>query len=296
MEQGFSFPLDLEREIFETAAVRSRAMILTLLRVCRRVHAWLEPLLYRVIHAKHQHDTIISTVSSKPATFLQNAVRHVVLWPMDWNLEDSWNKTLLSNCPDIINLLIAREFKLYFIPLLNRMRVRKLYIIAPQSASEWARSTLKHQLFLSVTHLFFYQKEYEEPEPSTWNDWSQLAFLPALTHLALSESLSRGILPHVIAECLGLVLVATLFWSNMGGEREKATHLAQNPPVADPRVLVMVLSTFILPDWKIGAEGGDDFWVRADTFIVRKRRGEIESTCYILDETSQLSPELLPFS
>ncbi|KAJ6559807.1 hypothetical protein B0H19DRAFT_1145834 [Mycena capillaripes] len=42
-------PLDLEREIFEFTALLYPAKLPTLLRVCRRVHSWLEPLLFRVL-------------------------------------------------------------------------------------------------------------------------------------------------------------------------------------------------------------------------------------------------------
>jgi hypothetical protein len=30
-------------------------------------------------------------------------------------------------------------------------------------------------------------------------------------------------------------------------------------------------------DWETGARGGDDFWTRAEAFVARKRKGEIES-------------------
>ncbi len=29
-------------------------------------------------------------------------------------------------------------------------------------------------------------------------------------------------------------------------------------------------------DWETGARGGEDIWVRAEEFIARKRRGEVE--------------------
>ncbi|KAJ6531109.1 hypothetical protein B0H19DRAFT_1273331 [Mycena capillaripes] len=167
------------------------------------------------------------------------------------------------------------------------MRIQKLDLTAPQSTSDWARSLLNHQLFLSITHLSFYQIEngVEAPKPPDWNDWSQLASLPALTHLALSETLSRGILPRAMESCSRLVLAATIFWMRIHGEREKSLAFTHNLPIADPRVVVLRMVILSGADWKIGANGGDDFWVRADTFVTRKRKGEIESTCYLLDET-----------
>ncbi|KAJ7213763.1 hypothetical protein C8J57DRAFT_1517713 [Mycena rebaudengoi] len=29
-------------------------------------------------------------------------------------------------------------------------------------------------------------------------------------------------------------------------------------------------------DWKVGVEGGEDFWVRAELFIAKRKRGEIQ--------------------
>ncbi|KAJ6472876.1 hypothetical protein C8R47DRAFT_1145659 [Mycena vitilis] len=43
------FPLDLERDIFEFTALKYPSTIPHLLRVCRRVLAWVEPILYRVL-------------------------------------------------------------------------------------------------------------------------------------------------------------------------------------------------------------------------------------------------------
>ncbi|KAF8212834.1 hypothetical protein K438DRAFT_1170936 [Mycena galopus ATCC 62051] len=42
-------PFDLEREIFERAALQYHKMIPTLLVLCRRIHRWLELFLYRVL-------------------------------------------------------------------------------------------------------------------------------------------------------------------------------------------------------------------------------------------------------
>ncbi|KAJ6531167.1 hypothetical protein B0H19DRAFT_471810 [Mycena capillaripes] len=234
--EGFSFPLDLEREIFETAAVRSRAMIPTLLRVCRRVHVWLEPLLYRVVGADSRLP--ISAVESKPATFLQNAVRHFLYNKGSTLRSKEWQKTLLSNCPDITNLFIYGPLEPDLICLLDKMHVQKLHLILPLESPV---SALNHPLFQSVTHLFVYQYQNRHPPPPRH---------------------------RMFRTC-------------------PRKHSFSNDAAT---AVVMVMSTVMVDDWKTGAEGGDDFWVRADAFLARKRKGEIESTCYLLDEITKTSP------
>lgn len=235
----------------------------------------IEPLLYRVLKITYLGDPLLSIVESKAATFIRNAVRHVYL-RHSISMKDA-NEHLLLICSETVNLFMDRGLDLDLLPVLDKMRLRKLDLTAPQEASEWAQSILSRPLFLSITHLSFYQEkiEMERPKPSDWHDWSQLASLPALTHLALSEELSRDILSQAVVECPGLVLAVTLFWTV--DERADATAFAKSLATADPRVVVMVMESNIIEDWKIGARGSDDFWVRADMFVARKRKGEIQS-------------------
>ncbi|KAJ7714002.1 hypothetical protein B0H16DRAFT_1619667 [Mycena metata] len=75
---GSRFPLDLEREIFEIAAAINPKTIATLLRVCHRIHAWIEPLLYSVIIATTPDDPVFDAIQHKSPTFLRNAVHHLI--------------------------------------------------------------------------------------------------------------------------------------------------------------------------------------------------------------------------
>ncbi|KAJ7605939.1 hypothetical protein DFH06DRAFT_1348359 [Mycena polygramma] len=56
-------------------------------------------------------------------------------------------------------------------------------------------------------------------------------------------------------------------------------------PIDDARVVYMAVSDAKYEEeWVIGTRGGLDFWARADAFIAKKRRGEIEpsSRCWIV--------------
>ncbi|KAJ7154225.1 hypothetical protein C8R46DRAFT_1227831 [Mycena filopes] len=309
MDSEYSFPLDIEREIFETTAILHRRTIPALLRVCHRVHSWkvwlhsikvlvnlhnrVEPLLYAALQISSADDPLLSALRSKPLTFRQHAVRHLFLHHRLNGSTKEVNEEVLCACPGIINLVIDRGLDLDLLPVLDKLRLQRIDLSVPPLGSQWASSILKHRLFLSITHLSFFQNHDADPEPSKWEDWSQLAALPALTHLSLSEDIS-AIFPSALDECRGLVLAVTLFWTRP--LRTRAVTFAQRLAVADARFLVMVTANAVETEWEIGAWGGDDYWARAERFIARRRAGEIEATCYFLDETADQMSQLLRVS
>ncbi|KAJ6592439.1 hypothetical protein B0H19DRAFT_1087834 [Mycena capillaripes] len=275
-------PLDLEREIFQTAAVTHPKTIPALLRVCHRVHAWVEPLLYRVLIITDQNSDVPlrSAVESKPATFLQSAVRHV-FFITSWEgqptgtrkLDSDDMNDLLFKCSGTINLMI--DFN-----ILHKMRLQRLDVMVPQvphAALEWARGALMHPSLSFITHLSL--GEATASHRYAWEVWGHLASLPALTHLALTEDLSRALLSQVLAECRRLLVAVTTFYSEEA--QEKAIAFARDLTIRDPRVVVAMIADYT-KDWETGARGGVDYWDRAEVFIDRKRRGEIENDCYFL--------------
>ncbi|KAF7362822.1 hypothetical protein MVEN_00632000 [Mycena venus] len=278
------FPPELEREIFETAAVRDPDLIPTLLRVCHRVHAWVEPLLYRVLIIPDSITPQLAAVQSKPTPFLQNAVRHVLIVYIssDYRRKEMFNE-LLSNLSGIISLFLDGYIEPDILPVLDKMRLQKLNLSVPDSpGSQWARLTLTHSLFLSVTHLELYW-DPDEDQHISWEDWSHLATLAALTHLCLSKALSVDILQPTVTNCPRLVVVITAFWSS--ADAWCASAFAQALTITDPRIVVLVVGDF-KEDWEAGARRGEDFWTRAEAFVVRKHKGEIERNCYLCEEST----------
>ncbi|KAJ6449823.1 hypothetical protein C8R47DRAFT_1171442, partial [Mycena vitilis] len=155
---------------------------------------------------------------------------------------------------------------------LDKMRLRKLDLpVSDFGTRQWTPSILTRPMFLSITHLSL---DIHGFHPIHWREWAQLAALPALTHMAFWEesSYDNDILPHLIAECSRLATAIALF-----SEKTLGAEFAHSLLITDPRMVVMVVATDVMGDWKIGAMGGDDFWVRADAFVDSKRRGEIES-------------------
>ncbi|KAJ7433196.1 hypothetical protein FB451DRAFT_1572644 [Mycena latifolia] len=257
MTQELTLPLDLEREIFETAAHRDRAMIPTLLLVCHRVHAW-QPLLYRVFTLTHGAENlwsaIESAIESKPANFFHTAVRHV--WVSSVSKRTSLVKNLLEHYSGITNLCMDDPLDSDLLPALSAMRLQRFAFTLPLPPP----LRLDHPLFLSVTHLDIYDETSDDAK--NWEDWSHLASLPALTHVCLSEEMAKAILAQLVAECRNLLIVLVIADNN-------------TLTVTDPRVVVASLD--YAEDWTKGAWGGDDMWVRAERFVAQKRRGEIST-------------------
>ncbi|KAJ7464126.1 hypothetical protein FB451DRAFT_1264711 [Mycena latifolia] len=269
MAQKPLLPLELEREIFETAAYRTS----------------IEPVLYRVLAIAHDSLSVTllsaleAAMESKPASFFQTAVRHVYLaGPHDPTRIPKYRK-LLECSSGILALCIDAPLESDFLPALNTMRLQKVGVTVPFTPS----LRLDHPLFLSVTHLDIYADSTDALV--RWEDFSHLASMPALTHLALSDEISDVILPQVITECTSLVLVLLL--------ADFSLVLANTSDFDDPRVVVTKLVDY-RADWMKGAWGGDDMWARADKFLARKRRGEIPSTCFLLEDSSSTADS--PFS
>ncbi|KAK7058007.1 hypothetical protein R3P38DRAFT_2844018 [Favolaschia claudopus] len=276
------FPPELEREIFEIAAWGDRSLIPPLLRVCRRVHQWIEPLLYRVLRiANSNSDSDVLRLlafHSKPAA---NFLRHVF---MDYNspLKDRI-ADLLSRCNNIVSLFWDGDLPTEILPILDTMKIQKMNIWVSDDVTEWPKLTLHRPMLHSVTHLELYSSA-SETESIAWEEgWANLASLPALTHLCLTDDLSDILLDSILEHCSNLDVVITAFWDPVFVNNAEVFAKKLTTSINDRRVVVIRVSDF-RGDWESGAWGGDDFWTRSERFVAKKLKGEIESTQYFLDE------------
>ncbi|KAJ7677784.1 hypothetical protein DFH06DRAFT_560623 [Mycena polygramma] len=106
-----AFPLEIELEIFTTAAILYDETIPSLLRVAHRVLIWIEPLLYRKMlfeqsrqpySAKSRLSAAIQSLQAKPLAFREN-VRDI-MW-LDGYLDENLC-TLLSLCTGVKTLVL----------------------------------------------------------------------------------------------------------------------------------------------------------------------------------------------
>ncbi|KAJ6464485.1 hypothetical protein C8R45DRAFT_1024147 [Mycena sanguinolenta] len=269
-----TLPPELERQIFELAAKLHPNKIPKFLRVARRVLQWLEPFLYNVVTVGPGRtlSAIVAASKSKPASFLHNTVRHVLLVPMNvWRFAGSEHKLasavlpLLTGMEDFTALGDVKPINLP--DIFGTVRLRRLAMNLTE-ITDPVNLTLPY--FSSITHLDIFDEILAEHE-STWAD---LAAMPCLTHLCFHAVVPANVWKMVVRTCPDIQLLVNQ-WSSL--RAPAARHIAKNPPVNDPRFVVLFVSGYA-DQWEEGARGGEDFWIRGACFVAQKRKGEIPGT------------------
>ncbi|KAJ7615565.1 hypothetical protein FB45DRAFT_1108393 [Roridomyces roridus] len=275
-----TLPPELERQIFKTTAVLHEKMIPTLLLVARRVHEWVEPHLYSFIQISHTpikngHLTrLVHWLDHRPSHFFRRACRHLVLMDMGLENETGWNSAdvdrLLLTCTGVTNLLILASNPLRpLVPCVPQLRPTHLILFGQAVPRTTVAESFDFQvpLFQHLTHLQLVgitQKYHVE-----WPHWPAIAGLSTLTHLAVfAERDVPAYILSILPNLKGFVLYEL-----------DNSEMTSPDMLLDPRIFVE--SAFeSVASWYVGARGVDDIWVRADEFIARKRRGEIEKSVY----------------
>ncbi|KAJ7643137.1 hypothetical protein DFH06DRAFT_602914 [Mycena polygramma] len=275
MHPGPPLPTELEREIFETTALMHPLMIPVLLRVARRVFIWIEPLLYRAVVLKEATDpTRVFFNSTKPAEFFHSTVRHLAVRPSVHSTAAE-ARQLLHLCKGTVDLIWCITLPYHpLLPILAQMRVQRLG--ADLRNLFGGPIDPKHFFFASLTHLHLFESDRTAMQQIR----GQISGLPALTHLCVSSQADRDDLLAMLAQCprLGLLLV---LW---GSFQRSIYRRFQTPCVYDVRFVICQLEERdYWANWEAGARGFSDLWSQGDDFVARKRRGEIEATCYWLN-------------
>ncbi|KAJ7221461.1 hypothetical protein GGX14DRAFT_388629 [Mycena pura] len=272
------FPVELEREIFETAALLNPNP--TLLLVARRVLIWIEPLLYRVIETtKDETATALRlAMATKPASFFENNVRHILLFHTSaWKKEDFY--ALLRLCPRIESLAyipFGDCSPIVLLPIfmnmshLQRWSGSLRYVFGKREAID-----LRASFFRTVTHLDIFDM-LDDGSTDNMRICADLATLPALTNLCLSEYAEPTIVRRLLEECPVLRVLVNLWFE--AWSRDQVQAVVRNPGTVDPRYVVILFPAYANweDDWQRGVRGGVDLWVAAESFVAQKRRGEIE--------------------
>ncbi|KAJ7064268.1 hypothetical protein C8F01DRAFT_1130787, partial [Mycena amicta] len=273
--QSPRLPPELEREIFEIAALTNPTGIVSLLCVARRVFEWL-----------------LLAVETKPPAFFAAAVRHMIIHtPQSINKFD----TLISLCTGTTHLAIGgngRDRPVYRqdIPnMLARMPsiqhlITCLGDIFP--ASEYPTpESFPLRCFAGLTHLAILDVLSDSAD--TLRIVSFVSTLPSLTHLAVFyDTLPHSILTTFLERCPRLLI---LCWLVGGGQlaNRHAHELLSQPN--SPRDARLVIATY--GDWYEGVElpGIRTFWDTAEEFVERKRRGQVNATRLVAELTSSIS-------
>ncbi|KAJ7159226.1 hypothetical protein C8R43DRAFT_920776 [Mycena crocata] len=274
-----TFPVELEREIFETAAWRDHREIPTLLRVARRVLIWLEPILYQTIHIDYitsyteRAAAFLRTIQSKPAVFFQNNVRHILLDSSAWSVDEG--KEILKVCTGVVNLVLLGLFsEPTMLPILANMHIQRLGSWLRDLFEDVMSIDVHHPLFNSVTHLDIFDVQIDF-------SLEVLSGLPSLTHLSFSGTFPWGEVRALLEKSAGLQLLLNV-WAYVLSRDAQA--YARSMAIDDVR-FVMGLCWEYWSVWAAGTRGLGDFWSQGDDFVARKRRGEIDGSCYWLEGT-----------
>ncbi|KAJ6564476.1 hypothetical protein B0H19DRAFT_1374792 [Mycena capillaripes] len=104
---------------------------------------------------------------------------------------------------------------------------------------------------------------------------TSLALLPMLTHLAFGE-LDGASLASTISKCPKVKVLVRKFMRHLILELFRILSSGDLGKLDEQFMLIFLASDEYMLDWKTSTQGGMDIWARADAFVAKKRRGEIE--------------------
>ncbi|KAJ7637564.1 hypothetical protein DFH06DRAFT_1335726 [Mycena polygramma] len=241
-------PSELEREVLEKSALLHPETIPALLRVARRVFIWQVSRLdffpdLNETQGRRRARAIINAAKSKndAATFFHKAALEEIT-------------QVLRLCTEAINLAIYDpKFDFELLELVSEMRLRRLAIDLANVFKD-RPITLTHPLFSSVTHLDVCDNITTESAQVL----SDLAMLPALTHLCFNHIVPSEIMTMELTTCPRLRVLVNSFSTYF---QPLAQEVAENPPSNDSRFVVLCVGNY---------SADLDFWARADMFVAKK--------------------------
>ncbi|KIM39516.1 hypothetical protein M413DRAFT_192527 [Hebeloma cylindrosporum] len=261
-------PPDLERLIFELAArdVGPKGST-TLLLVAKRVHDWIRPLIYRVFNQMATHP--FPDFHRADPQLLENIGHLAEKLLVGYNPASKYSlKTLLSFCPNIVDLAIWESLLRVFIPAtaMDKLPLRRL---SAHFSDFMYEDFLNRPFFVGLTHLdvlsfmgVYWNKQFEA-----------LTHLPNLTHLSISCSTDFDVIPQLLRHCRLLrIFMLTpdtpyLYFKRNFTKEELAE-------INDHRFLLLECPPFpgLVHDWEKGARGGIDFWAFGELVSLAQTR------------------------
>ncbi|KAJ7062454.1 hypothetical protein B0H15DRAFT_463526 [Mycena belliarum] len=273
-----AIPLELEREIFETAAYSSPEVIRNLVLVAHRAYEWIDRIRYQTVSShgsacpfRFLQQAIRS--NSKTDDFFHDRVRNLFVDFMKDGIQRNDLPDVLSMCTGVRSLvLLGVTVEPLMSTYLRNLKLQRLsFFLIPGLV--WIDPL--YPVFASLTHLDLFDdlSNGSVDFPSLLAD---LALLPALTHLALFNVDPAELEPEDIPALKKIEVLVIM-------ELSKPHYLSMYS-FDDPRIVVMWLNNEeYAEDWLNGTRGDPDFWARAELFIGMRRREEIypNSRCWI---------------
>ncbi|KAJ7631873.1 hypothetical protein DFH06DRAFT_1223127 [Mycena polygramma] len=209
-------------------------------------------------------------LNSEPASFMRRHVRHIALTdvPTDAAL------SLLSICGETTSVAIFQKTppNPAFLLLLAAMPLSRLAVGLTNLFGSQSTVDFGHAIFSRLTHLDIFETDWDSDDLVPG-----LACLPCLTHLSFNlELYGDDYLPElglvdILTNCRSLeVLVLIIPDDTERRDADEYEYFAD-----DVRAVTMVAGGF-LEDWECGHTGGVDYWRVAETFIQKRKSGEIK--------------------
>ncbi|KAK6980915.1 hypothetical protein R3P38DRAFT_3376533 [Favolaschia claudopus] len=264
-------PPELERTIFEEAALSCFGHIPTLMLTAWRVKHWVEPFWYRVVFTSTRRrtydpnlrsyvpiETLLQKLNGQSSVDIAPAVRHFF-----WDHDPQALKTTLIACTGITDLYIMG---LVESDILSRL----------EGLPKFATPHHGYRFYTRLTHLELLACELDDSSEITAN----LDVLPNLTHIALNlyDPSDAGVIHDRIRRYSSLQCIIFL---------EPAHHIREAP---DDRFVVLRQTNYA-EDWPRGAIIGKDHWWLAEQFLAAKRAGEVDRLCYRIKDNDGISWE-----
>ncbi|KAJ7866955.1 hypothetical protein B0H14DRAFT_357282 [Mycena olivaceomarginata] len=277
--------------MFETAAHFHPERIFNLLLVSRRVHEWIDGMQYDTVTPEgdrwscpvHALRQAIQS-NSKPATFFHRNVRHLFVFGEDPDDEHDAEEALRF-CSGIKNLVLSVRTSSGWriLPRIVAMKPQRLSL-------RWDSILISmhpHQpTFTCLTHLFIFDNFLAFSDVALARLPWHVAELPVLTHLAMVNTALFGggdpvLEKAILAVCKALkVLIVS--------PEEPQFGMEYLPRIDDIRFVYINIQDAVgfLDEWLAQTRGGIDFWARADAFVEKKRRGEIQPGSFTQSATN----------
>ncbi|KAJ7432161.1 hypothetical protein FB451DRAFT_1420779 [Mycena latifolia] len=184
-------------------------------------------------------------------------------------------ESFVASCPGIVNLtLLMSGAGPRLLPVLREMPIQRLganqgNLLHDQDKEDRNEGNspvdFGQPVFAAVTHLdVFDDLDGAYDEAMGW--LNGVGTVPVLTHLALAP-VHPDTLQHILS-------AAPRFRVNT------AESFAQLVTFTDARLVVAVSADEFAYGWEQGARGEEDIWVRVESFLERKRSGEIDALQY----------------
>ncbi|KAF8185832.1 hypothetical protein K438DRAFT_1973677 [Mycena galopus ATCC 62051] len=274
-------PPELERDIFEIFARSNLKSIPTLLLVAHRVKIWLEPILYDVVVFCYPSPGHLFFDAARFSSALHSrAFSQHVKNLLCTNVKVPRLEAIFANCSAVQNLaLVVKNSTLP--PFPSSMPLRRLYTklerLFPLTGVDFT-----HSLFAQLTHLELMDGPLGGQRE--WAHWRGIAPIPNLTHLAFLMDHSVTVFQGALAACPTLRVLVYLYYANPVDPGDDPDLADVFESLARDTRFVCVPAPNFIRDWEIGARGGEDFWVRAETFIAQRDAGEIDPETFVLRE------------